>query len=111
MWDQGRDYLIYDREIFCLLEDHYNQWVIKYNPPAQDATFAAIHANFVSYSAAPRLTLVGDANKQHQYLGHIHSEAIQYLLSNLQGAHLMNSLTTIECETCSVTKAHEEILR
>ena len=33
MWDQKRDHLVYNGEIFCLLEDYYNQWVIEYNLP------------------------------------------------------------------------------
>ena len=109
MWDQEKDYLIHNGEIFCLLEDHYDQWVIEYNIPTQDATFAATHANFISHSAVPRPISAGDADKWHQRLGHIHPDAIQHLLSNVQGARLTNSPTTIECETCSLTKAHEEI--
>jgi WD40 repeat protein len=51
------------------------------------------------------------ADQWHQRLGHIAPEALAHLPTSVTGAELTEGPSTIQCETCSTSKAHKLISR
>ena len=87
------------------MDDH---WVLKYN--ALDA-LEDVSIAFLT-SRGPRPDITGSAAKWHTILGHLGPEAIAHLKSVAEGAIVTGKAPSIiECETCSLSKAHKLVLK
>ena len=102
-WNTEQQELQHKNKIFGIVERKHGQWVLEYNP-LQTASFTA-------YSAQPRPDSVATANQWHQRLGHIGPDALKHLPTSATGAKLTDGPSTIQCETCSTSKAHKLISR
>ena len=67
-------------------------------------------AVFSSWSAQPKQE-EASPDIWHQRLGHIQPTAVTHLPVSTNGAKLAKGPMTIECEVCSVSKAHEIVSR
>jgi hypothetical protein len=101
-WDTRQQELRLGDEIFGKVEKKHGQWVLEYNElPA---------AAFVARSAQPRPDSIATADVWHRRLGHAGPEALAHLSTAVTGAKLKGPLT-IDCEACSLSKAHKQISR
>jgi hypothetical protein len=100
-WDTKQQQLKRGDEIFCKIEKRHGQWVLEY-APISPATFSA-------RSAQPRSDAEATADQWHQRLGHAGPDALEHL-SAVIGAKLKGP-SIIECEDCSLSKAHKQISR
>jgi hypothetical protein len=100
-WDTKQQELKRGDEIFCRVEKRHGQWVLEYIP-ISPATFSA-------RSAQPRPDAEATADQWHQRLGHAGPDALEHL-SAVIGAKLKGP-STMECEDCSLSKAHKQISR
>src|SRR5436309_9373820 len=90
--------------MFCAIERHHGQWTlefVKLTEEKEDAVFSTWSAQLKQEEASLDIW--------HQWLGHIQPTAITHLLVSTYGVKLAKGPTTIECEVCSVSKAHEII--
>jgi hypothetical protein len=101
-WDTKQQELRRGNEIFCNIEKRCGQWVLEYTP-ISPVTFSA-------RSAQPRQDSEATADQWHQRLGHAGPDALEHLLIAVAGAKLKGP-STIECEDCSLSKAHKLISR
>ncbi len=91
------------------------QKVLEYNPIS---TLASVNSVFkadadavlMTQSTAPRANSKATAMLWHRRLGHLGREALEHLDAETEGAKLIGP-RTINCETCSVSKAHQLISR
>jgi hypothetical protein len=100
-WDIKQQELRRGNEIFCNIEKRCGQWVLEYTL-ISPATFSA-------RSAQPRPDSEATADQWHQRLGHAGPDVIDHL-SAVAGAKLKGP-SIIECEDCSLSKAHKLISR
>jgi DNA polymerase III psi subunit len=101
-WDTRRDELTYQDQPFCQLQNRCNQWVMEYNEPQEKQGMRVFSAR----SVQPRKDSEATAAVWHRRLGHIGPETIDHLPSPVEGANLDKGPRTIDCEVCSVSKAH-----
>ena len=104
-WDTKDQRLIHNDHTFCSIQRQHGQWVLEYNEPKESA--------FVVRSAQPRKDEEVSAEIWHRRLGHIQPAAIAKLPTAVLGVTppTSNGPSTIQCETCSVSKAKEVISR
>ena len=100
-WNTEREALIYQGGVFCHVKPKHDQWVLEYSPLTKSA--------FAIQSSQPRPDKKGSAEVWHRRLGHIGPAAVQHLSESATGAKLVPGPKTIECEICSVSKAHQLI--
>jgi hypothetical protein len=102
-WNTKRQELRQKSEIFGIVEKQHGQWVLEYSP-LQTATFTA-------RSTRPRPDSEGTADQWHQRLGHTGPNALEHLPTSVTGTKLTDGPSTVQCETCSTSKAHKLISR
>ena len=101
--------LTHNKQTFCYVERHHRQWTLEYNEPS-DPTGKG-NALFVTRSTQPRPDEQASPGMWHLKLGHAGPEAIAHLSEAATGAKLIRGPSTIDCETCSVSKATRVISR
>jgi hypothetical protein len=99
-WDTKQQELRRGNEIFENIEKRHGQWVLEYNEPAA----------FIARTAQSRPDSIATADIWHRRLGHAGPEALEHLSTAVTGAKLKGPMT-IDCETCSLSKAHKQISR
>ena len=104
-WDTERNRLTHNGDTFCMIQHQHRQWVLEYNECLPD------DAVFPARSAKPRPDEKVSPAIWHRRLGHPYPDAIAHLPEAVRGAKLDSSPSTIDCETCSVSKAHKLISR
>ena len=105
-WDSEKGRLTQDGQTFCAIERHHGQWTLEFMKPMEKQEEAV----FSSRSAQPKQE-EASPNIWHQWLGHIQPTTITHLPVLANGAKLVKGPATIECEVCSVSKAHEIVSR
>ena len=115
-WDIDRNTLIKDGLEFCSVTDIEDQFVIEYRPVSdadiqQASAFAMTPKYYPKLSARPKKS-EASAELWHLRTGHPGKDPIKHLKESTRGAIVHgDGLTTIECEACSLSKAHEIISR
>lgn len=105
-WDTRKNQLMFKEQVFCTLKDHYGQWVLEYQErDSQESAFIS------KLSEKPKKS-EATAEVWHRRLGHIGTEALDQLTESAIGAKIdQRGPRTVDCEVCSVSKAHELISR
>ena len=107
-WDTQNNRLHSNGKTFCYTQSVDDHWVLEYGSP--DSAEEAYGA-FAS-SRRPRPTLKATAAEWHMILGHPGPETIAHLEEAVENVGVTGRApTTIECETCAQTKAHQMISR
>ena len=90
---------------------HYSQSTIKYNEPkVEDSRKASFTTQLLLKHLLKPLQNEAEGHIWHQRLGYIGKDAIEQLPQSVTGA-ILKGLTTVECKSCGVSKAHKVILR
>ena len=100
-WNTEREALTHQGDIFCKVKKRHDQWVLEYNP--------IVESVFTAQSALPKPDKEGSINLWHRRLGHIGPAAVGHLPEVAIGVKLLQGPKTIECEVCSLSKAHQQI--
>ena len=112
-WNNRENTLFYgDNETYAYCGYYSGQKTIEYNEPKRDspeASFATRSSKPIKHSSKPLLNQA-EGHIWHQRLGHAGKDAIEQLPQSVTGA-LLKGPTTVECESCGVSKAHEVISR
>ena len=110
-WDQRACCLRRDELFFCTLHQKGSLWEVE--DPSTRPSDTTKHA-FATRSSKPRLLKQGDASKWHAILGHPGQEALTHLQGSTEGVDMKEGPAgplTIECEACSLSKAHRVVSR
>ena len=102
-WNTEREALTYKGELFCKVKKRHDQWLLEYDP--------VVESVFTAQSALPRPDKEGSTDLWHRRLGHIGPAAVEHLPEAVIGVKLLRGPKTIECEVCSLSKAHQQISR
>ena len=98
-------------QIFCLVKQKLNQWILKFNMIRRQSLIKINQPSiFIIQSAKARVSQA-PATIWHDRLAHCGSEVLQHLPTSVTGVKLVDGLTTTECETCAISKAHAIISR
>ena len=98
-----------DNSTVAILESHHNQFVLEYIPEdISRSTFHTRRNKFNSWSE--RKPVTSDAWKWHLRLGHPGPQALEHLVKCSHGAKIRGP-TTVECQSCGLTKAKRQIRR
>jgi Reverse transcriptase (RNA-dependent DNA polymerase)/GAG-pre-integrase domain len=98
-----------DNSTVAILEFHHNQFVLEYVP--EDISRSAFHARRNKFNSwSERKPVTSDAWKWHLRLGHPGPQALEHLVKCSQGAKIRGP-TTVECQSCGLTKAKRQIRR
>lgn len=110
-WDTQKERLHRNGRTFCYTQSVDDHWVLEYGPPEPlEDSRSAFASN--KPSRALRGPVEATANEWHEILGHPGPESIAHLEQSVDGARVTGRApSTIECETCSLTKAHEMVSR
>src|SRR5438034_6062659 len=112
--------MVKNGKTFCYLGDHYEQDTFEYNKPkpitediAQNTVFTTkTKAKSRARSRMPRAPEVASAKAWHLKLAHTDPDIIAHLQNAVIGAKVDGKgPSTIECETCAVSKAKQIISR
>lgn len=107
-WDTQNERLHSNGEIFCYTKSVDDHWVLEYHEPAENAEISASFAT----SRGPRPQAAKSAAQWHTALGHPGPDAISHLETAVDGIAVTGQApTTIQCEVCSLSKAHHVISR
>ena len=106
-WDTEKERLHTRGKTFCYTQNVDDHWVLEYNSPTKQLTGSAF-----ATSREPRSPKEATAVQWHAVMGHPGKDALDQLQGAVNGAEVTGQgPTTIECETCSVSKARELISR
>ena len=110
-WNNEKNILYYgDNVTYARCGYHYGQSTIEYNEPkAEDSREASFATQPLKHSSKP-LRNEAEGHIWHQRLGHAGKDAIEQLPQSVTGA-ILKGPTTVECESCGVSKAYKVILR
>jgi hypothetical protein len=89
--------------MFCSIERYHGQWVLEYNAPT--------HTAFIARSTEPWTDSTASSDTWCLRLGHSNPEIIEHLNGSVTGARLKGAPSTVNCETCSASKAKHIISR
>ena len=103
-FDGESQHLKYHGNTFCQLQKIGGLWIMEHNPLNDHLAFAA-------RSAQPRTASEASPQVWHERLGHPQPDAIEHLSTAVAGTKLSKGPSTIECEVCSLSKAHRRISR
>ena len=111
-WNNEKNTLYYgDNVTYAYCSYHGGHSTIEYNEPKESSQPVASFATQppVKHSSKP-LQNEAEGRIWHQRLGHAGKNAIKHLLKSVTGA-ILKGPTTVECESCGVSKAHKVISR
>jgi GAG-pre-integrase domain len=98
-----------DNTIVALMGHHYGQFVLEYLPEnLSKSAFFTRRNRFNSWSI--RRPVTDDAWRWHLRLGHPGPQALEHLVNCSQGARIRGP-TTVECQSCGLSKAKRQIRR
>ena len=107
-WDTEHSHLHQKGKTFCRTKQIGGHWVIEDNPPTVRS-----HRAFAA-STSPKPELIATGKEWHEMLGHPGPETISHLEKGVDGVKVTvpeSAPNTMQCETCSLIKAHHLISR
>ena len=110
-WLARENKLVLGDQVFCLVQDIFDQWVLEYNPVTvtkQELAQPASASSFVVRSSKLRISKAPEA-VWHERLAHCGPEVLEHLPTAVTGVKLVDGPTTSECEVCGLSKSHSHV--